>query len=754
VSAHDLFAAPILRGLAERDRDAVLSVARFADLRAGEVVYGADAAADSVFVVLEGAVRLSAQRRGDVRDSVIRVARAGESFGEDALSFGGTRRITASAAQEARIAEVPKTVLLRALTRSGAEANVGRELRFAERSAIADLLKTVAFARELTDVDFEILLDGSRRKTVPRGERVYSAGDRAEAFFLIVDGLVQLQRTNGRTPEVRAYLGRGDFFGDEEIVSREARGLHAVATGPCELVEVPAAVLLTLADRNPRLLARVRRIQTDRSAAQAQALSPNATQHVLKDAYRMQMARSLLAIDQDTCVRCGHCAWTCESVHGVSRLVRRGDKVVTALATVNGARSLMLPSSCQHCKNPLCMVDCPTGAIGRDPDGEVFIREELCTGCGNCAKGCPWDNIKMAPRGDESLPVVGLARASDSAATSLSADVAVKCDLCRAYDSPACVSACPTQSIFRLEPAQDIAEVAAVFGSSSSDAPREHTAKARGLEVALASGLGLGLGAAGWILHARGAIEPGAGIGRASGWIALASIVLLVLYAVPKRFPRLWLRPRERGRDAKPARSRVRPFYRAHLALGALSAAAVMIHAGPHVPASIAGALGVSFWAVAGLGVLGALLYRFVPSRLSRLEHKGTLPEDTLREKEKLLDRLHREASGKSELVKALLERVLLPYARSLLGPWSLLASGRSQREEERELAARMDALLEGRGKDKREGLDELARTVVELRALPVRIWLGRALRGWLIAHLVLTGALVVLLVLHLAGSV
>ena len=41
----------------------------------------------------------------------------------------------------------------------------------------------------------------------------------------------------------------------------------------------------------------------------------------------------------------------------------------------------------------------PTGAIGRDPKGEVFIREDLCTGCGNCAKGCPLDNIQMAPRG-------------------------------------------------------------------------------------------------------------------------------------------------------------------------------------------------------------------------------------------------------------------------------------------------------------------------------------------------------------------
>jgi Fe-S-cluster-containing hydrogenase component 2 len=34
----------------------------------------------------------------------------------------------------------------------------------------------------------------------------------------------------------------------------------------------------------------------------------------------------------------------------------------------------------------------------------------------------------------------------------LSADVAVKCDLCRGHAGPACVEACPTGSVMRLDP--------------------------------------------------------------------------------------------------------------------------------------------------------------------------------------------------------------------------------------------------------------------------------------------------------------
>ena len=76
---------------------------------------------------------------------------------------------------------------------------------------------------------------------------------------------------------------------------------------------------------------RVRRIAGEKRDAQhAIVARANTTQHALKDLYRLDVARSLLVIDQDACVRCGHCASACASVHpdGVARLVRRGDKVV------------------------------------------------------------------------------------------------------------------------------------------------------------------------------------------------------------------------------------------------------------------------------------------------------------------------------------------------------------------------------------------------------------------------------------------
>jgi hypothetical protein len=94
-------------------------------------------------------------------------------------------------------------------------------------------------------------------------------------------------------------------------------------------------------------------------------------------------------------------------------------------------------------------------------------------------------------------------------------------------------------------------------------------------------------------------------------------------------------------------------------------------------------------------------------------------------------------------------ERVLSPVARAPLGPIELMVSGRTLREEERRVRATIDRMLEGRGGDRLEGVDDLVRIVVEIRALPARRLLTACLRLWHPAHVVATGMLLGLLLLH-----
>jgi hypothetical protein len=206
----------------------------------------------------------------------------------------------------------------------------------------------------------------------------------------------------------------------------------------------------------------------------------------------------------------------------------------------------------------------------------------------------------------------------------------------------------------------------------------------------------------------------------------------------------------------KPTTSRVRPQLAIHLALGFVALGLVATHAPitslwPH---SVGSALRLAFVTTTFFGVWTALVYRLLPSRLARIERTAALPEDFAAARRELMDRLYRDVSGKSDLVKKLFEKVLVPYTKQPLGPLFLLLSGRSLRDEESRLKARIDTLLEGRGKERLAGLDGLVRIVVERRALPVQRLLLLALRVGLPAHVVTFTLALALLVVHAATAV
>lgn len=743
-----VFDAAVLRGLDARARREIAEAGRVFEVRAGEAVYREGDLGPSFYVVAEGRVSLAAVRRGDEARSEIRVAGPGESFGEEA-TVGLARRAEATAATRATVVEIPLSVFRRAAARAGKGDAAARTERTLLRAATADLLATSAATRDLGPRQVDVLLDTTTIRRVERGDPVYRQGDAAAELLLIADGMVQIQSEEDDRLSVRAYLGRGDFFGDVEILAGTRRATSAVASGPTVIAAVPAAVFREVAAARPDVLARLRRVAEDQEAAQRAVVgraAANATQHAFRDLYRLKVARSLLVIDLDTCARCGHCAWACAETHGVARIVRRGDKMVARVDREGGGdlpRHLMLPSSCQHCEHPACMVDCPTGAIGRDPSGEVFIREALCTGCGACAKACPWENIQMAPRPAGAPPPPKGAEAH--------ADVAVKCDLCRGHEAPACVTACPTGSIFRLNPAEEVADVREIFGA----APGVGRAAAQAGGSFLVAGAAIaaaGIGAAGAWMTARGQMVPARGAGLGAGALSGLGMLALLGYAIPKRgMRRLW-KPRGAAK-AGPAESRVRPQLRAHLALGLVTAGLALSHAPLRGGGGSGAALLVALAVTSIAGALSAIAYRVIPPRLTRIERASALPEDFERARADLSDRLFRGASGKSDLVKKLLEKILLPYARRAAGPLLLVASGRTLREEQAALRARVDAVLEGRGQERLAGLSELIRVVVEMRALPAQRLLLAGLRVWLPVHIATFGVAAALLLVHVVTA-
>jgi CRP-like cAMP-binding protein len=363
-----VFEAPVWRGLDPAARETVARAGRLRDVEG--VLYRDGEPGEALFVVIAGVVELYATRRGDAAATLLRSARAGDSVGEEALFAGLARCASARAAAGTRVAELPAAVARRVLARRAESGQESRELRYLVRAAARDLLASSALGRDLDAAELELLLDGVALERFGRGTELIHAGDRAEHIYVVAEGLLLVQRDQ----TVQAYLARGDFFGDEAAFAGRPSAATVVAAGDTWCAVLPRAVVRTVADRNHGVLARWRRVADAHAVDQAALVggaAAGSTQHAFRDLYRLQVARSLLVIDQATCVRCGHCAWSCGEVHGESRLVRRGDKVVTPVDRALGSgllpaarpATLLLPNTCQHCRHAACLQDCPTGAM-------------------------------------------------------------------------------------------------------------------------------------------------------------------------------------------------------------------------------------------------------------------------------------------------------------------------------------------------------------------------------------------------------
>jgi Fe-S-cluster-containing dehydrogenase component len=161
--------------------------------------------------------------------------------------------------------------------------------------------------------------------------------------------------------------------------------------------------------------------------------------------HRFLNGTQTMLIDLDRCTRCDDCVGACASTHDNNpRFIRQGPK----------HDHIMVANACMHCVDPVCMIGCPTGAIGRDAEtGTVRINDTTCIGCSTCANSCPYSAIRMVE-----IREPGGAFYVDEA-TQLPILKATKCDFCAGQPTgPACQAACPHDALVRV----DLGEMASV----------------------------------------------------------------------------------------------------------------------------------------------------------------------------------------------------------------------------------------------------------------------------------------------------
>jgi Fe-S-cluster-containing dehydrogenase component/CRP-like cAMP-binding protein len=291
---------------------------------------------------------------------------------------------------------------------------------------------------------------------------IVEEGTPADGLLLVRSGFARQSQRHGHGHRTAAYLGRGQAFGLTEAIEAAGSGAPVPwayslrALGYVDVLRIPQQALeeLVFPHVSADALAQVVReqcqtlVRQSGDCADGQSIDQSLLEFLVDK--RLINGQQAMVIDLDRCTRCDDCVRACAATHDNNpRFVRQGPR--------HGP--LMVVQACMHCVDPVCMIGCPTGAIGRDPaTGVVRINDRTCIGCSVCAQSCPYDNIQMVEIRDSRGALLV------DAATQQPLVQATKCDLCAGLTGgPACQQACPHDALVRLD-LGDLGELSAWIG--------------------------------------------------------------------------------------------------------------------------------------------------------------------------------------------------------------------------------------------------------------------------------------------------
>lgn len=694
----------------------------------------------SMFVLLRGAVAVHVENEQGESQQVARLDKPGDFFGEVALLGRGARTATVVCDVDAMLLEIEKNHFDR-LARKHKGMLEGLETFYHAR-AIATALRVHRYLGQLDAATLDALGRGASMRKFNRDEIVYRQGEKSDTVLVVKDGVLKMARraADGRM-SILAYYNTNDVVGSHD--GWGGRPADLVALGQAEIIFLPREPFERIKTSHPAIFERFIKDNMHRRDALdgAGATVYKVADELLKEGVEVE---SLLFINLDRCVRCGHCVRACHARHQYTRLTRRGPILRRRQSKESKQyEHLLIPSSCRHCRDPECMIGCPTGAIQRTKDGEVDINDN-CIGCENCARKCPYGNITMMPLPEDKRPNPQVTKR------------AIKCNMCKGYAYSNCVYNCPRGAVLRVDPFKYFDELSLVMQGEGlegaewkrdvarlqrKDAETKRRASGRSTWFIPASLVLFLAAAVGIMLAFLGAPAPRAGgtpTGLALGFGAFGCLAFAVGHAARRRLYRAPV-------------GNMEAWTQLHMVIGALGFWAALAHAGFTVTGPFTALLLFLFGAEILTGLAGQLIYMTVPKMLTRLERGGLakLIEDLFEEDLALTTGLEELAETSPEEVRKLKDG---PLARAAGSVWSRLGAGYNADEHLKKVRDELAPELAKLPQREHATAERLVEDVVRHLDVRAQIRCHRLLRGWLVAHLAVTGALVVMTVVHVVA--
>lgn len=697
---------------------------------------------------------------------------AGTQFGEMSVLAGVPRSATIKAPSNspARVLEIqrPALRLLRKLSAFG--EGLDKSYREHSRDSMIEDLKARI---SLTSAMFGELRDISQFRVFSKNHVLIREGGQIDRIYLIKQGW--LRRTRGADGSSEDYLGHGFCFGIDGAIKNAAWPYSVTLMGRTEALEISIRALRQRVALRESL---VREFAAFAPPAIGARVDPMPAVREKQIAAQRSLittglvdATNLLVMDMDMCVRCGNCSLACHTIHGQSRLVRRGIHLTRLRRPRPGAvQSVLSPAVCMHCQDPECLTGCPTGAIGRFTLGQIDIDPKSCIGCGDCASQCPYNAISLISRKAKPTETKNGLKQSFRDYLRISPEplppavdatedlLAVKCNLCsdRAMMNPpgakrraySCEENCPTGALARVNPRTYFTEIGAIEGPTLFDQgyaagrnihqsdPFKRASHAAGilLTVLLTAAAVVGLREFGMGERLLGFLN----MRWITGLVGLIGIAGVMTYPVRRKIY---------TRRAGP----LRYWLLSHTYLGTIAGIMILLHGGVESGGMLTTLLMITFDLVIFTGLLGIFLYLVVPRVLTKIEGAPLLIDDLKQRRDELQSELAEIAGSASEPLRGIIRGRVVPrfvsfgyLTRQYLKRESLDEMIEAAREE---FAGDINGLRNEADRDKLERAIEASATSRRVDAL---IYLHRSLKLWLPPHVATTSLMLALMVIHI----
>jgi CRP-like cAMP-binding protein len=250
---NELANIPLFGDLDSASLHTLISRVRVVLLDAGQVLFRQGDAANSLYVIVEGAVVPIAEGE---RRRKLAVLERGEFFGEIGLMTKQPRNATIEAIVDTKLLAIDRRVLWELIAKQPSVAK--SILRFLRARLIDRQIRTNPFFAAFAHAERGAVARQFRLLEVKDGTRVVEQGKPADGLFVVLSG--SLARVGPERDKAIGEFGLGDVFGGLSLLDGQPSDCGVIAQGKCWLVVLGEGRFRRILAANPRLARVVRRL--------------------------------------------------------------------------------------------------------------------------------------------------------------------------------------------------------------------------------------------------------------------------------------------------------------------------------------------------------------------------------------------------------------------------------------------------------------------------------------------------------------